>query len=117
MGDGIMNQSTLTLVVHPIHPVGVLVNEIPVGGTLLPVGVVNYLICVVVPEIEQFLGNYYKTPDWVGLNWSHCFGLGKVEGGPKVVTYKLIHTYGIGNDIGKGSTYAKVVTGFGDLRI
>ena len=118
MGDRIMDQSTFTLVVHPVHPVRILVNKIPIGGALLPVGVVNYLICVVVPEIKQFSAAMLKR---------HLTGL--VSTGPTVLAWarwkvgpKLsplnFYISGVENNPGrKKTTDAEVVTGFGDLRI
>lgn len=47
-----MDKPTFALVENPIHPVLVLVNKVSIWGSFFPVGVLNYLICVVVPAVE-----------------------------------------------------------------
>ena len=47
-----MDKTTFALVENPIHPVLVLVNKVSIWGSFFPVGVLNYLICVVVPAVE-----------------------------------------------------------------
>ena len=94
-----MDKPTFALVENPIHPVLVLVNKVSIWGSFFPVGVLNYLICVVVPAVEvkrllKILLERKKTPDRVGLKRSFSFCLGKVEGWPKVVTLKFFFRSG-----------------------
>ena len=49
--DGIMDKTTFSSVVHPVHPVRVLVDKVSVWRALLPVRVLDNIVCVVVSMI------------------------------------------------------------------
>ena len=49
--DGIVDETTFSSVVHPVHPVRVLVNKVSVRRALLPVCVLDNIVCVVVSMI------------------------------------------------------------------